>query len=354
MNQGRRRAADVVAEGFERLAAVEDEVSAFRSVDRERALLRAVEVDRRINAGESLPFAGVPIGVKHSERSRSVQVHRLLAAGCVPLGTTTVPGPGTPWRTWGQADGGPTRNPWRGDRTPGGSSAGSGVAVATGVVPVATGVDGAGSVRIPAAWCGVLGIKTTGRTAPGPLVFDVADAAAYLQVVSGRATKSRRLSVAWSSDLGYAETDDEQARIAWQCVHRVLDSGAVRFVDMDVRLLDPAPAWYALRANEPARHAENDHRLASVFETVDLVLTPTTPGPPHRHEGPGERINTTLTWAFNVSGHPAATIPAGLDHEGCPVGVQAVARPHHEDDLITFAAAVHAVAPWERPPIRAM
>ena len=77
-----------------------------------------------------------------------------------------------------------------------------------------------------------------------------------------------------------------------------------------------------------------------VFETADLLLTPTTPGPPHGHDGPGARINTSLTWAFNLSGHPAISIPAGFDSCGLPVGLQAVARHGREADLLAAARAV--------------
>nr|WP_245848347.1 amidase family protein [Lentzea kentuckyensis] len=77
-----------------------------------------------------------------------------------------------------------------------------------------------------------------------------------------------------------------------------------------------------------------------MFETADLLLTPTAPGPPHGHDGPGARINTSLTWAFNLSGHPAISIPAGFDSAGLPVGLQAVARHGREADLVAAARAV--------------
>jgi Asp-tRNA(Asn)/Glu-tRNA(Gln) amidotransferase A subunit family amidase len=159
----------------------------------EEALERAREVDARVGAGERLPLAGVPIGVKGRHGLRTAGP--LLAAGCVPVGATSVPGPGTPWQTWGLGRHGRTVNPWRYDRTPGGSSAGSAAAVAAGLVPLATGSDGAGSVRIPAAWCGVVGLKVsngrlpsadrTGLMAPGVLARCVGDVAAYWGVMSG-------------------------------------------------------------------------------------------------------------------------------------------------------------------------
>ncbi len=122
---------------------------------------------------------------------------------------------------------------------------------------------------------------------------------------------------------------------------RLADAGALRLVrpSAPLRLEDPASAWLALRspgadpaAVQPAR-VENDRRLAALFADTELLLTPTTPHPPHGHEGPGERYSTSLTWAFNLSGHPAVSVPAGVGPDGCPVGLQIVA-PHGREDLL--------------------
>jgi Asp-tRNA(Asn)/Glu-tRNA(Gln) amidotransferase A subunit family amidase len=111
-----------------------------------------------------------------------------------------------------------------------------------------------------------------------------------------------------------------------------------------LRLVDPGPAWLALRAGSAGRagagsapgpdltgahrvRAENDRRLARLFADADVLLTPTAPTAPHGHEGPGNRYSTSLTWAFNLSGHPALSLPAGFGGDGCPAGLQLVA-PH--------------------------
>jgi len=156
---GRFPAVDVVGEALGRIARADGSLCAFAEVWAERARAAARAVDARIAAGERLPLAGVPIGVKGRYGLRTAGP--LIAAGCVPMGATAVPGAGTPWQTWGLGAHGRTVNPWRADRTPGGSSAGAAAAVAAGLVPLATGSDGAGSIRIPAAWCGVTGLKTT-------------------------------------------------------------------------------------------------------------------------------------------------------------------------------------------------
>ncbi|MFI6490691.1 amidase family protein [Streptomyces sp. NPDC050564] len=460
-------AVDVLAASLARIERVEPALSAFAEVWGEEALRRAGEVDARVAAGEWLPLAGVPIGVKGRRGLRTAGA--LVAAGCVPVGATSVPGPGTAWQTWGLGAHGRTVNPWRADRTPGGSSAGSAAAVAAGLVPMATGSDGAGSVRIPAAWCGVFGLKTTngrlpstdrtGLTAAGVLTRNASDAAAYWRVVSGSTPRrpdeapdqrpdqpsdqgadrgpdwggasrcpspgtgtaadpspvsdpprnrtpspdsdqchrpgpnrdprpshgpapssdvrpshapapgrhpgsnqewdqSRNphpgrpphhhptqspIPAVWSPDLGFADTDADIAAVAHGAVERLVEAGILRLVSRDVCLDDPGPAWLALRTPgadaavaQPLREA-NDHLLAGLFAETPLLLTPTTPNPPHGHEGPGDRYSTALTWAFNLSGHPATSIPAGLGPDGCPVGLQLVARHGAEPLLLRVA-----------------
>lgn len=412
----------------------------------EEALRRAREVDARVDAGEWLPLAGVPIGVKGRRGLRTAGP--LLAAGCVAVGATSVPGPGTPWQTWGLGRYGRTANPWRPDRTPGGSSAGSAAAVAAGLVPLATGSDGAGSVRIPAAWCGVVGLKTgngrlpstdhTGLMTPGVLARSVADVAVYWDVMTGNgggwgggatdagaqdrprgggATdagahdgppgdellsprthsglpgaeaydgpigshdspsgecdrpggKCDRPGVGhdapaavWSPDLGFDSPDPDIVAVAHAMAVRLAEAGVIRLVRPrhPLRLDDPAPAWLALRApgTSPALdaarriRATNDSRLATLFAETRLLLTPTAPTPPHGHDGPGDRYSTALAWAFNLSGHPAVSVPAGLHGDGCPVGLQLVAAHGQEALLLDVArAAEAAIGPWTVPCVR--
>ncbi|MGW6734670.1 amidase [Streptomyces sp. NPDC055013] len=425
------RAVDVVAEALDRIERADPVLSAFVEVWGDEALRRAGEVDARVDAGERLPLAGVPIGVKGRRGLRTAGP--LLAAGCVPVGATSVPGPGTPWQTWGLGRYGRTANPWRHDRTPGGSSAGSAAAVAAGLVPLATGSDGAGSVRIPAAWCGVIGFKAgngrlpstdrTGLMAPGVLARCTADVAAYWRVVSGaeaasdgppassgygslagparaglhaglagppgsgpygslagppdhaphdslagppdpaphdRPTDRPEVPTAvWSSDLGFDSPDPDVVAVAHAAAVRLAEAGVIRLIrpPAPLRLDDPAPAWLALRspaaAHAPADpgtvriRAANDNRLVGLFTEARLLLTPTAPTPPHGHDGPGDRYSTALTWAFNLSGHPAISIPAGFGPDGCPVGLQLVAA-HGEESLLLAAAgmAESHVGPW--------
>jgi amidase len=205
--------AELVAAALERIAA--SDLGAFRVVRDAAARSEAADADRRLAAGERLPLLGVPVAVKDDTdvagettpfgcagdfpvaAADAEAVRRLRAAGAIVVGKTTTPEFGQ----WPFTEGsfGQTRNPWDRERSPGGSSGGSAAAVAGGLVGAAVGSDGAGSVRIPAAWTHLVGLKPhRGRisTMPhpdvfgglaclGPLARTVDDAALLLDVLAG-------------------------------------------------------------------------------------------------------------------------------------------------------------------------
>jgi amidase len=213
---GRVSSVGLVERALALIDATQPTLNAFRVVRSEAARAEAAEADRRLAAGERLPLLGVPIAVKDdvdvadhptsfgcdgpfSPKSEDCEmVRRLRLAGAIVIGKTNTPEVGLYPFTEGSAFGA-TRNPWSLDHTPGGSSGGSASAVAAGIVPAAVGSDGAGSVRIPAAWCNLVGIKPqrgristwpdresfNGLTCLGPLTRTVADAALMLDVLSG-------------------------------------------------------------------------------------------------------------------------------------------------------------------------
>jgi amidase len=212
VRSGEISARELVETSLERIEALNPALNAFVQVDAERALASA----DAIGPGDERPFAGVPVAIKNNRPAEGQRLtdgcelraenecdydhnvtRRLKAAGFVVVGTTTLPEygilPVSEARIFG-----PTRNPWDLGRTPGGSSGGAAAAVAGGMLPVAHGNDGGGSIRIPAACCGLVGLKVArGRisTAPelgdSPLVVDgvltrnVADTAAILDVLAG-------------------------------------------------------------------------------------------------------------------------------------------------------------------------
>ncbi|MFD5749351.1 amidase family protein [Streptomyces sp. NPDC127033] len=354
-----------VRESLARIGRHDPALGAFLDVWGEEAAARSGQVGRSDRADRELPLAGVPFAVKGPSGIRSYAAGRLIAAGAVPVGSTAVPGPGTYWQTWGLGRHGRTVNPYRADRTPGGSSAGSAVAVAAGMVPLATGSDGAGSVRIPAAWCGVFGLKTTNGLLPSPdrtglasagvLAASAAQARGFLRwVLDSHEEPAVPVPVpaAYAPDLGFAEVDPQVAAVVRAAVDRLASAGVIRLGAhrAPFTLLDPCETWKAIRggardgaaARAAEVRAENNRRLDALFARTPLLLTPATPNRPHGHEGPGELYSTALTWAFNVSGHPAASIPAGFTADGCPVGLQLVTERRTEAALLAVAEAAEA------------
>ncbi|MFF1463339.1 amidase [Streptomyces sp. NPDC058330] len=206
----------LVGAALSRIEAGRDGLNAFRHLRADAALAEAAEADRRLAAGERLPLLGVPVAVKDDTdvagmptyfgcdgtlppaTADSEAVRRLRAAGAVVVGKTNSCELGQWAFTEGPAFGA-TRNPWNTAHTPGGSSGGSAAAVAAGLVPAALGSDGAGSIRIPAAWTHLVGIKPQrgrisvhpysdafqGLTVNGPLARTVADAALLLDAAAG-------------------------------------------------------------------------------------------------------------------------------------------------------------------------
>jgi amidase len=212
VRSGEVSARELVEVSLARIEQLNPELNAFVEIDAEGALAAAAE----IAPDDPRPFAGVPIAIKnnrpvsglrftygcslmseHRANSDVSVVRRLREAGFVIVGTTTLPEyaiqPTTEARLFG-----PTRNPWDLERTPGGSSGGAAAAVAAGMIPVAHGTDGGGSLRIPAACCGLVGCKPArGRVSLAPqrgealldidgvLTRTVSDTAAILDVLAG-------------------------------------------------------------------------------------------------------------------------------------------------------------------------
>ncbi len=216
---GGHSATSVTDAALSRIDAHNGALNAFVAVDADRARSEAAAIDERIAAGDEVgPLAGIPIGIKDLEDAAGFQttrgaahlasvepasadaneVARLRAAGCVVIGKTNTPEAGWVGDTFNPLFGA-TKNPWNLERSPGGSSGGTSAAVAGGLVPLATGSDGGGSIRIPAAVVGMSGFKPTQGLIPmgpaplgaadlstvGPMALRISDVALALDVVVG-------------------------------------------------------------------------------------------------------------------------------------------------------------------------
>lgn len=259
---------------LERIARLDGKLNAFRVVLGERVLMEADQADARRGAGAGRPLLGVPIAVKDDidvageltpygtnatdgpARADAEVVRRLREAGAVIIGKTNVPEL-TLWPFTETATFGTTRNPWDLQRAPGGSSGGSGAAVAAGLVGAALGSDGAGSIRIPAAWCGLFGLKPQrGRVSMAPrprpwfglsvnglLSRSVADTALFHDVASGAIdSDSDSAPTPETSFAQAAATPPQRLRIAYSTrvpfgVISRLDKDAERALEETVQLL---------------------------------------------------------------------------------------------------------------------
>ncbi|MFF5108215.1 amidase [Streptosporangium sp. NPDC000509] len=449
VRRGKVTAPVVVAEHLDAIAERDGRVGAFRVVLAERALAEARVLQEREDLA-GLPLAGVPIAVKDNvavggETSRNGSaatpdvaaqedhpvVARLRAAGAVVVGITNVP----ELCLAGVTDSvyGVTRNPWDLRRTPGGSSGGSAAAVAAGMVPLAHGADGLGSLRIPAACCGLVSIKPGQGVVPppehdwyrmsenGPMATTVADLALALAIMAGDMSlatpdESEALGVGRAIDDypgGLTLSDPPRLRIAVAPMPlppgfsvdaefqravtgaaEVLGAAGHTVVEhterMSLRLGAAAvTTWFACAAGDVegldprglerrTRSLARAGRLLSKvgadgatgrdrwraygadqwFGNADVLVTPTLAAVPPPAERWGRRgllanarVNLTYapaTAAWNMAGWPAMSVPYGRHSTGTPIGVQLVAAPGGEAQLLALAGQLEVARPWTR------
>jgi len=433
---------EVTEATLRRIERLDPRLTAFITVTPDVAMEQARAAEAAYRDGSAGPLAGIGLSIKDLTPTRGIRttrgslldvdnvpdfdapfVERAYGAGAVMLGKTNTPELG--WKgDSGNRIVGPSHNPWRIGRTAGGSSGGAAAAVAAGLGPLSQGSDGAGSIRIPAAFCGIYGLKPSFGLIPihpltavgdvahqGPMTRTVRDAALLLDVVAGADARDRfswdgpggylaacegdlkGLRVAWSPDLGYAQVDPEVRRVVeaaarrfeglgcfveevdpgipdpwevagvmWTCamggyyrgrldqVRDRLDPGLLRVVERAAR-----HSGSDLAAAQQARNVYCD-RVRRFMEPYDLLLTPTLPvtafaagldEPPRADERDETPLDwTPFTYPYNLTGQPAATVPAGLAPDGLPVGLQIVGRGKDAAAVLRASAAFEALAPW--------
>ena len=443
-----------------------EDLNAFITLIEDDARERAIAAERAVEQGDELgALHGIPVvikdltgfkaGVRHTFGCKllsdnvadhtAVFVERLEEAGAIVLGKTNTPEFGHKPTTDNMLVG-PTSTPFDAERNAGGSSGGSAAAVAAGMTTLGQGGDAFGSVRIPAALCGVYGLKPSfGRipspTRPngflnnmpfidkGPITRTVGDAALMMEVMAGPHPSDPfslpddgtdyvdaverpidGLDVAYSPDLGVFPVAESVDAIVSDAVTAFEEAGA-NVDDIDVNFghsladlregvrypLAQLMAAKVTRIHEEAHDIDfiGEHRddipdelsdrieagrefdtlaidaaqrlrtdvfdtVQSIFEEYDLLLTPTVSVPPFRNDvaeqvvGPldvdGEPIDAAtdwiLTWPFNLTGNPAASVPAGFTDDDLPVGMQLVGRRFDDDVVLAASGAFERARPW--------
>src|SRR3989454_3287641 len=421
------------------LAAIErinPAVNAFCTVAAEKALAWAREAERAVKKRAKLrPLHGVPVAIKdltptadirttfgstlfrdHVPTEDAEVVRRLKAAGAIVLGKTNTPEFGAGANTVNKVFGA-TRNPWNTALSASGSTGGGAAALAARMAPLAEGADFGGSLRTPAAFCGVVGLRTTAGLVPkhpaalpwhdqsvaGPMARSAEDCALLLDAMTGLSGKSplstpapwksarerlakarnlRGLRLAYAPDIAGIGVDEEIERICRAAARDLRDAGAA-VEEIEINLADGRDAFLALRgeamvgnhlerlerigelgdnlagniraglsltvsdiARAERKRAEIWHRWRALFESYDLILTPTAPVPPFPVERnypdviEGRKMQSYIDWIapnflVSLAALPAASVPAGLTAAKLPAGLENVGRGVSETAVLT-------------------
>ena len=407
-----------------RIEQLNPSLNAFITVMHDLALDQAREAEAEIHRGSWRgPLHGVPIGLKDlidtagtrttcgsalfAERvpANDAEVVQLLKrAGAVLIGKQNMQE-----FAWGGTSAssyfGPVRNPWDVERIAGGSSGGSAAAVAAWLCFAAIGTDTGGSVREPAAFCGIVGLKPTyGRVSlrgvfplstsldhVGPLCRSVEDTALMLQAIADydkidlTTTTKPRIGIARRPFFDDLNPEIESAFDNAMAVIRGL-SADIREIGLpSTPAAVQGPEVYALHAKhfaespekygrwmqqrlqqaaaiEPRAYVEARqeldrlrHSIDEVFADVDLVVTPTTPVPPITIEealnmspDPAGELWLRNTRPFNAYGVPTISVPCGFDRAGLPIGLQIAGPNFSEASLLSFTYAYEQATDWHR------
>jgi amidase len=413
-----------------------------------RALEDAGRLDVRIRAGEPPgPLCGLTVGIKdvtpvaglrttfgsliyadHVPEEDALIVRRLRDAGAIVLGKTNCPEFAAGANTFNEVFG-RTRNPWDTTKSAGGSTGGGAAALATGMIALAEGTDLGGSLRIPAAFCGIAGLRPSVGLVPidptdwvwdtlqvsGPMARTAEDVALMLQAIAGpseyspyaqptdgrdfvRAARGSRknLRIAYCADIAGIGIDPDVERVCREAAFALESKGAV-VEEIALDLSAARPAFIALRGLWFVTHmlprmgqqsrfgtnvannvrsgleltskdiaaAENYrgqlwHRFRQFFTEYDHLLTPCVAVSPFPVEQnypdtiAGKPMKTYIDWiaptfVLSLTGLPVACVPAGLDANGMPVGLQIAGKQFGEEAVLALASQIQKLRPLSLP-----
>ncbi len=434
---------DLVQACLDRVEAYGDRLTAVVTLN-PRALDDARATEAALARGERTgPLSGLPVGIKditpvaglrttygsplysdHVAESDALVVRRLQRAGAIVIGKTNTPEFAAGANTFNDVFG-PTRNPWNPEMSAGGSTGGGAAALASGMIALAEGTDLGGSLRVPAAFCGVVGLRPSVGyvpTHPSSYAWDTLqvtggmgrtaeDVALLLEVMAGasssvpinqplsglglvevarRAAEEGPRRLAYSADIATIGVDADVEHVCREAALS-LEGDGVTVEETELDLSFARDAFLALRGHWMVSHhhhlldrldelgenlagniraglgqsaevlgaAERARsrlweRLEELFRSYDALLTPcvaVSPFPVEQNypETIGGRAMASYidwiapTYILSLSGLPAASVPAGLDGKGLPVGLQILGRPFSEGDVIGLAMRVEAL-----------
>ncbi len=437
---------------LETIERLNPKINAICTLAAESAMAAAQRAERTVMAGDEIgPLHGVPIGIKDLTPTAGIRttfgsplyannlpsedaavVKRIKQAGAIVVGKTNTPEFGAGANTVNRLFGA-TRNPWDLALTVGGSSGGGAAALASGMLPLAEGTDFGGSLRVPAAFCGVVGLRPTVGLVPrypvplpwdvgtvhGPMARGAEDAALLLEAMMGdddgltpisvtppweslasavaQTRDLKKVQIGYAADIAGLGIDPEIGSVCRTAAMRLADCGA-SIDELEFSVADGLEPYLVLRgltmvtrffesldelekfepnlkgnieagskltigdiARAERKRAELWHRWRSLFERVDLLLTPTTPVPqfPVENNYPdtiaGRKMTSYIDWIaptflVTLSSLPAASAPCGQTAAGLPVGLQIIGPRFAEPKILAAAKLVHETnpTPWPR------
>jgi len=399
IRDGRLSSEEVVRAHLEHIGAVNPRLNAMVWVTNESAIRQAKAADRHLAKSdfEPPPLHGVPFtakdifdtaGVATTAGLRKLKdnvpdkdatvIARMRSAGAILLGKSNCPPGGTGGQSWNPLHGG-TRNPYDLARSPGASSSGEAAIIAAAGSPIGIGSDSGGSIRVPAAYCGIAALKpTTGwvpstgayglagglmdpRSQVGPMARYVNDLALVLPLLVGpdgvdsavipmpprrRRPKLHGLKVAWYADDGLVQSTKPTVTALQAAVHALSEAGC-RCTEARPPGLEEAREvtlgyWGQVRMTHERLIVKWDRfrtRLLEFMASFDLILTPVAAdiAPLYRAKIPSvDQYSYTIP--YSLGGNPAVVVRAGGSPEGLPIGVQVVARNWRDYAALAAAA----------------